>query len=327
MTTFGVAIPSYGEFKDGSALVDLLQATEELGYADAWFADHVVIPDYCVAISSDSWLEPLATCFVGLGATRTLRFGTDVLVVPYRNPVLVAEMVATADRIAGGRLTLGLGVGYISGEFAALATPPYEDRGAVTEEYVRVMRALWETDGAVTFDGRWIQLDGVHAEPKPAQDPFPLWIGGNHPRAWTRAARLGDGWHPLFPSPEGYAAGRAVIEAERAAVGRAGRTFTYSYSCPATRVLDEPGAPAKLQTYEDFPDLPAEFGYAPPMPTDADGRALFIGDPDQMRADVAAYVAAGVDHFTLRFYTGGTGGGPQGFIDQLQFFAREVMTA
>ena len=86
MATFGVAIPTYGEFKAGGALVDLVQATEELGYADAWFADHVVIPEYCVGISGDSWLEPLTTCFVGLGATTTLRFGTDVLVCPTATP-------------------------------------------------------------------------------------------------------------------------------------------------------------------------------------------------------------------------------------------------
>jgi alkanesulfonate monooxygenase SsuD/methylene tetrahydromethanopterin reductase-like flavin-dependent oxidoreductase (luciferase family) len=195
----------------------------------------------------------------------------------------------------------------------------------VTEEYVAVMRALWETEGAVSFEGRWVHLDRVHAEPKPAQAPLPLWIGGNHRKAWKRAARLGDGWHPLFPSPAGYAEARAVIEAERATAGRAGSPFTYSYSCPATQILDQPGKPGGLQTYEDFPDLPAEFSYAPPMPTDADGRALFIGDPDQVRADVAAYVAAGVDHFTLRFYTGGSGMGAKGFIDQLEFFAREVM--
>ena len=234
-------------------------------------------------------------------------------------------MVATADRIAGGRMTLGLGVGYISGEFAALGSPPYESRGAVTEEYIQVMRALWETEGAVSFDGRWVQLDQVHAEPKPAQSPLPLWVGGNHPKAWTRAARLGDGWHPLFPTPEDYARGRAVIEAERPPSGGPGGPSRTSYSCPATQLLDQPGTPGGLQTYDDFPDLPAEFSYAPPMPTGPDGRSLFIGDPDQMRADVATFTAAGVDHFTLRFYTGGIGGGPKGFTDQLEFFAREVM--
>jgi probable F420-dependent oxidoreductase len=323
--SFGVAIPTYGEFGTGSALVDLCQAAEELGYADAWFADHVVIPDYCVGLMGPAWLEPLATCCVGLGATTTLRFGVDVLVAPYRNPVLVSQIVATADRLSGGRFTLGVGVGYISGEFAATGAPPYEDRGTVTEEYLAVMRALWETEGAVSFDGRWIHLDGVHAEPKPLQAPLPVYVGGNHRRAWHRAARLGDGWHPLFPTPEGYADARAVIEAERASLGRAGRRFTYSYSCPGTRVLDRPGEPATLTTYADFADVPAEFGYAPPPPVDADGRARFIGDPGQVRADVAAYTAAGVDHFTLRFFTSDTGFGPQAFTDQLQFFAREVM--
>jgi probable F420-dependent oxidoreductase len=327
MVSFGVAIPTYGEFHDGRALRDLVQAAEDLGYAQAWFADHVVMPDYAVPISGAAWLEPLAACFVGLGATSRLRVGTDVLVVPYRNPVLVAKMAATADRLSGGRLVLGAGVGYISGEFAALATPPYEERGAITDEYLAVMRALWETEGGVTFAGRYVTLDRVHCDPKPLQRPFPVWVGGNHPRAWRRAADLGDGWHPLFPTPADYATGRAAIEARRAAQGRAAGAFAWSYSCPGTRVLDAPAGPSKLPSYEDVPDLPAEYGYAPPMPQTDDGRAMFVGTPEQVQADVAALVAAGVEHLNLRFFTSDTGEGAAGFVAQLERFAREVAPA
>lgn len=320
MTRFGVAIPSYGDFADGAALRDMVMAAEDLGYDGAWFADHVAIPDYAVHVSGPAWLEPLACCFIGLGATRRLRFGTDVLVAPYRNPLLVAKQAATADRLSGGRLVLALGTGYIRGEFEALEAKDYEARGAVTDEVLDVLRAVWRADGAASYDGAHYHFKDIHTEPGPLQDPLPVWVGGNHARAYRRAAERGDGWHPLFPTPEAYAEGRERILALRGSA----EDFTFSYSCPGTRVLAEGQPLPALASYEGL-EAPAEFDYAPPFPVNEEGRPRFVGTAELVVSDVAAFVEAGVEHFTLRFHTAGPAAGPDAFVDQMRRFAEAVM--
>ena len=325
MTEFGVVIPSWGDLGDAAAIRELISAAEDLGYDTAWFGDHVVIPDYAAHLSPPRWFEPLTCCIYGAGATSRLRFGTDVLVLPYRNPVVLAKMLSTADQLCGGRLTLGAGVGYISGEFAALGTPPYEERGAVTDEYLDVLRFLWESEGSVSFDGRYVSFRDVQFAPPPVQQPLPIWVGGNGPAAFRRAARAGDGWHPLFPTPEAYAAGRERIEGWRVTHAHASG-FTYSYSCPHTRVLLDASESSHSTTYADWGEIPDEYGYAPPVPEAAGGRPMFVGTPEQLVDDIRALVGAGVDHFALRFWAGETNR-PDAVIDQMAAFAERVAPA
>lgn len=320
---YGVVIPANSQFADATAFADLVDAAEALGYHTAWFGDHIVIPSYAARLSSPQWIEPLAACLFGAGRTTRLRFGTDVLVLPYRNPVWLSQLVASADVLCGGRLTLGVGVGYIKGEFAALNTPPYEKRGAATDEYLEVLRTLWEASGPASYHGEFVQFDDVIAGPPPAQAPFPILVGGNHARARRRAATYGSGWHPLFPTPEGYAAGRTDIERRRAELGKTG-PFTYSYSTATTRViLSDADWPGPIN-YAELGDIPDEYHYAPPLPT-ADGeRPYFLGNPDQIRADVAAFEAAGVEHLTLRFWAIDATTTPADVIEQMRRFAELV---
>ena len=313
---FGVVLPTYGAWVEGPLVRDLVQAAEDLGYAQVWFPDHVVIPDYAVGISGAPWLEPLTACAVGMGATRRIRFGTDVLVVPYRNPVLVAKMAMTADRLSDGRLTLGVGVGYIRGEFEALGAPDYAARGAVTDEYIDAMRALWTSEGACSFEGKHVRFRDVHFAPQPVQRPLPVWVGGNGPRAFARAARRGDGWHPLYPTPEAYAAGRArILELRGTADG-----FAFSYSCPLVRVLEGDEPPPLQQGYEGV-ETPAEFGYAPELPRAPGGRLRWVGHQDEVRADLQAYLDAGVENLALRFWANEPDFGPDRFVEQMRRFA------
>lgn len=299
---YGVVIPNHGHFGDAGAIRELVQAAEDLGFHTAWFGDHVVVPGYATALSSPNWFDALACCTFGAGATTRLRFGTDVLVLPYRNPVVLSQLVASADQLSGGRLTLGVGVGYISGEFAALGTPPYHERGAVTDEYLDVLRVLWESTGGAHHHGRYVSFEDVHAGPAPAQRPLPVLVGGNGARAFERAAARGDGWHPLFPTPEAYADGRARITARRTELGRTG-PFRWSYSCPGVSVLDDDAPRTKPLSYDDFPDIPAEYRYAPAFPVAADGRTRFVGSPAEIASDLREYADAGVDHVALRFWT------------------------
>ena len=226
--TFGVVIPPYGPFQDPEELWSVVAAAEELGFASVWFGDHIVVPPYAAALTPPDWFDAVALCLVGLGRTTTLRFGTDVLVAPYRRPVEFAHLAASADKLGGGRLTLGMGVGFLEGEFEALQTP-YAERGAVTDEYLKVLRLLWESEGQpVSYSGRWVSFSNVLFGPAPAQKPLPLLVGGNGDRALRRAALLGDGWHPLFCSPEQYQAGRERIRQLLTENGRGRRLLSAS---------------------------------------------------------------------------------------------------
>jgi alkanesulfonate monooxygenase SsuD/methylene tetrahydromethanopterin reductase-like flavin-dependent oxidoreductase (luciferase family) len=297
---FGIAIPAYGESADGAVVRDLISAAEALGFESVWLPDHIAVPDYATTVNlSPPFLEPLAACGWGLGATTRLRFGTDVLVAPYRHPLLVAAMVGTLARLGRDRLVLGVGIGYLRGEFEVLGVDSYDRRAEMTEDFIRALRA---------------PPDGFHVVSAPWT--VPIWVGGNSRRARRRAALLGDGWHPLWMPDTEYRVARDDIVALRAAEGRTG-PFTFSYSCGATRLLDtDPGVwgppPARA------PDG-SEFRYAPAAWTTAEGRPRFVGTPDQMTADLRLLADAGVQHVVLRFGHGGLG--------QLERFATEVAPA
>ena len=297
---FGFAVPAYGtNVTDVSALTDLLAAGDELGFDVAWWPDHIAIPDYAAQASlSPPFLEPLAACAWGMGATRNLRMGTDVLVAPYRHPLLVAAMAGTLGLLSRNRLILGVGIGYLRGEFEALGLA-YERRAAATEEWLRAVRE--EPAGFTVVGGG---------------SPPPVWVGGNNPRAQRRAAILGDGWHPLWLAPEDYRAARRRIEALRREVGRSA-PFTFSFSVGHTQLLER-----KRDTWpEPSPTAEpgSEFAYAPPPWTEANGRPGLVGTPDQVVADLRGLEAAGVEQITLRFGSTDTG--------TLERFARDVMGA
>src|SRR5881409_664451 len=213
---FGFSLPGRGPLAGAETILKLATKAESLRFSSLFVTDHVVLPASMARSTypysttgqlpggaAQDYLEPLVTMGWLARVTSRIRLGTSVLVVPYRNPVLVAKMLATIDRLSGGRVILGAGVGWLREEFEALAAPPFEARGAVTDEYLGLMRAAWTTD-PVTFEGRYYSVRAVHALPKPAQRRgIPIWIGGHTDAAVRRAARLGDGWHPIILRPPG----------------------------------------------------------------------------------------------------------------------------
>jgi alkanesulfonate monooxygenase SsuD/methylene tetrahydromethanopterin reductase-like flavin-dependent oxidoreductase (luciferase family) len=269
---------SAGATRDSVAAV--IASAERLGYDSVWFADHVAVPAYAVGPGglAGAFLEPMATCAWALGVSRRLHVGTDVLVAGYRHPLLVRAMAATASALGEGRLVLGVGIGYLRGEFEALGAR-YDDRGAAADAFLQVVRH------GVT--------DLVQVE-----QPVPLWVGGNHGRALRRAALFGDGWHPLFPDPTTYAASRSRIVDLRGEAGIV-RPFTFSYSCGLTRVYER--APSKWPELTRPASRHPDFGYQPPVPVHDDGRPWFVGTVDDVAGDLRQLADAGVDHVILRF--------------------------
>lgn len=203
---FGVIFANTGPFTGRAGLTELATAAEAAGFESLWTVEHVVYPEsYAseypydpsgrMAAASDTPLpDPLLWLAFAAAATERIRLGTGILILPQRNPLVLAKEVATLDDLSGGRVELGVGVGWLREEFDALGVP-FEARGARTDEYVEVLRTLWTTDRA-SFHGRFADFDGVSSNPKPARGRVPIHVGGHSRAAAERAGRLGDGFFP-----------------------------------------------------------------------------------------------------------------------------------
>ena len=184
----------------------LALAAEKAGFESIIAVEHIVIPtDYTTKypynetgrLPGDAnmpWPDPLSwLTFIG-GITTKLRLITGVLVLPQRNPVVLAKQLATIDHLTEGRLELGVGVGWLEEEFEAIGVP-FTRRGARMDEYIKSMRVLWDQHDA-SFDGEFVSFNNMNCSPKPYNGRVPIIIGGHSPKAAQRAARLGDGFFP-----------------------------------------------------------------------------------------------------------------------------------
>jgi len=232
----GVAFPNLGRLARPSLLDNVADRVEGSGVADLWVGDHVAYPT-TVAFpypsypgfsmpATDPILDPLAVLAYLASRTRDVRLGVSVLIVPYRNPVLTARLVATIDVLSAGRITCGVGAGWFAEEFEVLGAD-FDHRGSVTEEYLQLMSRLW-TEESVTFHGRFYSCSSVGMQPKPVQRPLPIWMGGSGASVLQRAARIADGWQPMAPEIERYDAGRETLERALSAQGRQAERFTLS---------------------------------------------------------------------------------------------------
>jgi len=203
---FGVHISQAVGFKPaGADYIGIAQHAEGLGFDSVWLGDHVVIPKAITAkypYTKDGsigfppttpWPDTFAIFSAMAASTKKIRFGTGILVVPYRNPVDVAKSVATVDLISNGRFSLGVGIGWLQEEFQTLGIP-FNERGPRTDEYLRIMKAMW-TGGNTTHKGRFFSVPDLHVNPLTVQKPHPpILVGGQGEPAFKRIAALGDGW-------------------------------------------------------------------------------------------------------------------------------------
>ena len=194
---------------DPASFADLVDGLEDLGFDSLWLSERVTGPA----------LDPLVGLSVAAGRTRRLKLGTSVLVVPGRNPVLLAKELATLDRLSGGRLLPAVGLGAPDpAEHAAFGVERGE-RAGIFDEALPLIRRLW-TEDDVHHVGTHFRVDGVSLRPRPVQDPPDIWLGGRAPSELRRVGRLGDGWLPSFCTPAQAAEGRLVVEKSAADCGR-----------------------------------------------------------------------------------------------------------
>jgi probable F420-dependent oxidoreductase len=202
-----------GSSADPDTLVRRARLAEDAGIDELWVGDHVALP---VAEGGDPADQPRLEAVVTLAhlaaVTTRIGLGFGVLVLPQRQPVLLAKQLTSIDVLSKGRLTVGVGVGYVEPELTALGAS-LADRAARTEEYLDAMRALW-AEPVPSFQGRFVSFDGVLQRPRPVQRPHPpIVLGGHNPRAYRRAMRYGNGWYGWDLTPEQAAESIAALRA------------------------------------------------------------------------------------------------------------------
>jgi probable F420-dependent oxidoreductase len=224
---FGVAFANVGPFATPQGATAIAEAAEAAGFDSLWTVEHVVVPKQYASVYPYApngkmpgaefvdMPDPLIWLTWVAAHTTTLRLATGILILPQRNPLITAKEVATLDQLSGGRVILGVGIGWLEEEFRFLNSP-WEDRAARTEEHVAAMRALWSEE-APSFAGETVQFTEAICKPKPAAGSVPIVIGGHTKASARRAGRIGDGYWPA----KGDTA--TLIAEMRAAAEQAGR--------------------------------------------------------------------------------------------------------
>jgi probable F420-dependent oxidoreductase len=240
-----VSAPTLGLFAINShacatpdAAAQVAVHAERLGYDSLWAGEHVVAPSPRVEPSpmepDEPFLDPLVALAHVAVHTERVRLGTGVIVLPQRNPLVLAKQAASLDVLSGGRLILGIGVGYLEPEMRAIGVP-MEGRGSRADEYLAAMRALWEQD-APAYRGRHVEFEGIDAHPRPVQRPLPVVVGGHSRAAHRRAARTADGWYGFLVGLRAMAEQRDLM---RAAIEETGRERPLHVSVTPARRMDE----------------------------------------------------------------------------------------
>jgi probable F420-dependent oxidoreductase len=292
---YGFGAPVSGALSAPHNLARIAAEGEAMGYDYATISDHVVIPrdieasypysdtgEFPGRARGDRHEQLIAVAFIA-GNTSRLRLVTSVTVVPHRPAVLQAKMLATIDVLSQGRLTFGIGAGWMKEEFAALGVPPFAERGAVTDEYLMACRELWTTDNP-RFEGKYVRFANILFEPKPVQKPHPpIWVGGESGPALRRTARLGDGWYPIGTNPrhrldsmKRFAAGADRLRRLVRGTGRDPAAVALAY-----RVTS--------------------WGKSLPARADDGERRLFSGEISDIVADLRAFRDLGVGHVDFSF--------------------------
>jgi probable F420-dependent oxidoreductase len=284
----GVFLPISGRATGPETLMEAAQSAEAAGFDAVWSADRVVTPwrietPYAYSENHEFIVPPdrpfldSLTCLAFLaGCTSRITLGISVLVLPYRHPLYWARVAASIERLSKGRLTMGVGVGWMEEEFAALGVS-FKDRGKMTDEQLEIIHQLW-TEEHATWNGQFYSYDDLAFYPKPLQKPrIPIWVGGEGAAAHRRTAKYGDAWFPYFVevTPTELRAGYDAVRASSAELGR-----------DPEKILLACCRPIEVT--------------AGPVPQDA---RFLRGSPEQLVEALLAYQSIGVSHIALQFMT------------------------
>jgi len=226
-------------------------AAEAAGFESVWTGEHVVLPDPQAPPSpvppDHPMLDPAVALAFLAARTERIRLGTGIIILPQRNPVVLAKELASLDVLSGGRLVFGLGAGYLRAEFDAVGAR-FDDRGARTDEYIDVIRALW-TQPHPRFAGRTVRFSGIDAHPRPVQKPHPpIVVGGHSPSAFRRAVSRGNGWY-------GFLRDLATAKQDLAGLADAARAVPRSAELGALEISITPPPRIDLETAQRYRDL------------------------------------------------------------------------
>ena len=283
---YGFTLPGRGHLATPERLGIIARKGEEFGFDTLLTGDHILVPKNISSVypyteggefpgsGSGESMEQITLLSYIAGQTSKIRLVTSVLIVPHRNPLIAAKSLATLDLLSEGRLVVGVGVGWMREEFQALGLPPFEERGAVTDEYIRAFKVLWTEDDP-HFQGKYISFDDISFLPKPVQKPHPpIWVGGESRPALRRTAELADGWYPLgsnptFPmgTPEQLKAGLERLAGYAERFGRDPSTIETIYRTHQFELLKQAAGPDRLP---------------------------FVGDAGQIAGDIRQYQDMGV---------------------------------
>ena len=279
---FGWHLPCYGRLATRENLILVAREAEARGLESVFVSDHVALPfepttPYGGSRSgtfpvppTDIFLEPLTALAVVAAVTERVKLGTTVLVLPHRHPVLTAKIIATLDSLSGGRVIVGVGVGWMRDEIELFGVP-YERRGAWSDEALGAMKRCW-ADERSKHDGEFFHFDDVGCYPKPAQAPYPpLWIGGRSPAAYRRVAEFGDGFHAAWSTPDVMREQIREIWKACGEVGRLGTDLTFSVRA----------------------------GYGIREHPSSQATASLVGPPAFIARQIARYADVGVSHIVL----------------------------
>jgi probable F420-dependent oxidoreductase len=244
---FGVFGINTGPCARPETAARVARAAEAAGFDSVWTGEHVVLPDPQAPPSPAPPQHPMLDPAVALaflaGQTQRVKLGTGIIILPQRNPLVLAKELASVDVLSGGRLVFGLGAGYLKPEFDALGAA-FHDRGARTDEYIDAMRALW-TQPKPSFAGRTVRFAGIDAQPRPVQKPHPpIVVGGTSASAFARAVARGNGWYGFLRDVATTKADLAGIDAARARAPRPAALGTLEISITPPPRTDESAARA-----------------------------------------------------------------------------------
>ena len=312
---FGFGIPTRGPLATPEHIATLAQQGEALGFGIISVSDHVIIPRRIASIypynetgefaggPSGECMEQLTLLSFLVGQTSSAKLLTSVMVLPHRPPVLTAKILATIDVLSHGRLIVGCGVGWMREEFEAIGTPPYDQRGTVSDEYIRAFKELWTSDHP-RFEGKYCRFADVTFAPRPVQMPHPpIWTGGESPVALRRAGRLADAWYPIgsnprhpVATPEQFADYAARVKRHAQDAGRDPSVVDFAYSA---------------NWYNDQEEVKLPNGE----------RHSLTGTPRQIADDIKRYEDLGVRHMMINLQ----GNTLEQTLERMQRFAERIM--